>query len=108
MKRNNLFVLTVSISALINPLASNAAQSPSIGDLQVFPADNPWHWDISNYSVHPNSDNFVASIGRTASLHPDFGTVWEGAPIGIPYCVVAGSSPLVAVRFTEAGDESDP
>ncbi|MCX6022214.1 MAG: hypothetical protein NTZ05_10885 [Chloroflexi bacterium] len=46
-------------------------------------------------------------MGLDTSLHPDFGTVWEGDPIGIPYMVVAGAQPTVPVRF-EYADESDP
>ncbi|WP_407526863.1 hypothetical protein [Methylobacterium oryzisoli] len=43
----------------------------------------------------------------TKTLHPDFGTQWEGAPIGIPYVVVGRDQPRVPVRFTDA-HESDP
>ena len=31
--------------------------------LQVFPADNPWNQDVSQWPVHPNSRNIIASIG---------------------------------------------
>ncbi|TET34296.1 MAG: hypothetical protein E3J72_14740 [Planctomycetota bacterium] len=78
-----------------------------MGTLQIFPSDNPWNTDISGYPVHPNSDNYIASIGAAGTLHPDFGTEWMGAPNGIPFCVVGGSQPLVNVSFTYAG-ESDP
>jgi hypothetical protein len=71
------------------------------------PPDNPWNTDISGYPVHPNSDAFVNSVGRSDHLHPDFGTVWEGAPIGIPYVIVSGAQPRVPVSFDYA-DESDP
>ena len=81
-----------------------AAGEPSCA---VFPADNPWNTDISAYPVHPRSDAFVNSVGRTERLHPDFGTVWNGAPIGIPYVIVPGSQPKVPVSFDYA-DESDP
>lgn len=74
----------------------------------VFPADNPWNTDVSQFEVHPNSDAFIDSIGRTAQVHPDFGTVWDGAPIGIPYEVVPGTQPKVPIEFTAYGDESDP
>ena len=80
-----------------------AAGEPSCA---VFPANNPWNADISAYPVHPQSDAFVNSIGRTDHLHPDFGTVWNGAPIGIPYVIVPGSQPKVPVSFDYA-DESD-
>jgi hypothetical protein len=49
----------------------------------------------------------IASIGLTTGLHPDFGTVWNGAPNGIPYDVVASSQAKVPVSFQYAS-ESDP
>jgi hypothetical protein len=73
----------------------------------VFPADNPWNQDISGEPVDPNSAALIASIGLDTALHPDFGTVWNGAPIGIPYVVVSGTQPKVPVTF-EYADESDP
>jgi len=73
----------------------------------MFPADNPWNVDISNFPVHPDSDTYVASIGADDHLHPDFGTEWEGAPIGIPYVTVDASQPLVEVAF-DYDDDSDP
>jgi hypothetical protein len=79
----------------------------SLGGRRLFPADNPWNRDISNDPVDPNSDNLVASIGLDKPLHPDFGTVYQGAPIGIPYVVVPGDQRKVPVRFQYAG-ESDP
>lgn len=83
-----------------------ATESADLTALQVFPLDNAWNTDISEYPVHPNSDNFLASIGLERGLHPDFGTVWEGAPIGIPYNVVDADTPRVDVSFDYA-DESD-
>ena len=32
-------------------------------------------------------------------VHPDFGTVWEGAPIGIPYVVVPNVQTMLAIDF---------
>jgi hypothetical protein len=74
-----------------------------------FPADNAWNADISGAPIDPNSGNLIANIGVNGSLFPDFGAgLYGGAPIGIPYIVVAGTQPLVAVNFTDYGDESDP
>lgn len=81
--------------------------STNAGALQIFPADNPWNQDISSLPVHPNSDNYLASIGLDTGLHPDFGTEWEGAPIGIPFVFVSGDQAEVPVTF-EYADESDP
>ena len=80
---------------------------PTIEGVAIFPADNPWNTDISDYPVHPNSAAFLASIGAAGRLHPDFGTEWNGHPIGIPYCIVSGDQEKVPVSFQYAG-ESDP
>lgn len=84
---------------------------PSLSGCTIFPANNPWNTDISDptaYPVHPNSDNFIESIGRNTGFHADFGTEWQGAPNGIPYVVVPGDQPMVPINFTAYGDESDP
>ncbi len=87
-------------------LATAAARAEDVP--QIFPPDNPWNTDISAYPVHPNSDHFLASIGLDRGLHPDFGTVWNGAPNGIPYVLVNDAQPEVRIRFRAYKDESDP
>jgi hypothetical protein len=94
------------LSGAVNPLPGS--DSPGIGGMQVFPEDNPWNWDISSYRVHPNSGVYIKSIGENVTLHPDFGTVWEGAPIGIAYVVVHAGQTLFPIEYTAYGDESDP
>lgn len=94
--------------ALLFGTSAMAADTTLPARKQVFPADNPWNTDISTEPADPNSDALIASIGADAGLHPDFGTVWKRAPIGIPYTVVSGSQALVKVRFKWYGDESDP
>jgi hypothetical protein len=80
---------------------------PPLPSRSVFPADNPWNRDVSRDPVDPNSDSLIASCGATSELHPDFGTVYGGAPWGIPFVTVPGSQPRVPVSFDYA-DESDP
>jgi hypothetical protein len=90
-----------------------SAQKPDLGpgaDLhryRIFPADDPWNADISKSAVDPNSDALIRSIGLSKGLHPDFGTVYNGAPDGIPYVVVGKDQAKVAVKFTEYPEESD-
>lgn len=79
----------------------------SLGGRRMFPDDNPWNADISNEPVDSNSDAIIASIGVNTGLHPDFGTVWNGAPIGLPYVVVSGSQAKVSISSWEYGSESD-
>jgi hypothetical protein len=96
----------------VSPASSTApAVTPGPGAFidgqQVFPSNNPWNQDISAAPVDPNSAALIASIGLNTGLHPDFGTVWDGAPNGIPFVVVSGGQPMVPVSFDYA-DESDP
>jgi hypothetical protein len=80
--------------------------SPSLNGRQLFPPDDPWNTDVSQEPIDPNSDALIASIGLSKSIHPDFGTTYNEAPFGIPYAVVPGNQPKVAVKFTYK-DESD-
>lgn len=80
---------------------------PSGGACPTFPANNPWNTDISTRAVHSRSAAWVASIGTSTKLHPDFGTFWDGGPIGIPFVHVGAGQPKVPVSF-EYDDESDP
>lgn len=81
--------------------------SPS-GPCTVFPADNPWNQDISDLPVHPDSDTFIDAIGRDTSLHADFGTDLDGAPIGIPFVTVTSTQAKVPIEFVAYPEQSDP
>jgi hypothetical protein len=74
----------------------------------VLPADNIWNRDVSALPVHAMSATWMASIGSSAPLHPDFGAgLYQGRTIGIPYVVIGSTQPLIPITFTYA-DESDP
>ncbi len=96
----------VSATTDAAPPGGGLGPGASLGGWRPFPADNPWNTDISALPVDANSATLISACGDR-NLHPDFGTVWNGAPIGIPYTVVAGSQPRVPVSFQYA-DESDP
>jgi len=93
---------TAATTPVISPVASTGV--PKIGSCSIFPANNPWNTDISNYPVHANSSNYIASIGAGGHLHPDFG---GAGAYGIPFITVPGTQPKVAINFTAYGDESD-
>jgi hypothetical protein len=71
----------------------------------IFPQSNPLNREIAHAPVDPNSAAYIASIGLTGHLHPDFGT---DPSYGIPYAVVGPHQPKVPVKFTEYGEESNP
>lgn len=75
-------------------------------ECSIFPSDNPWNQDVSALPVHPDSDAYIASIGLDGHAHADFGTVWNGAPNGIPVVDVKPNTPRRTVEFLYA-DESD-
>lgn len=103
-------VLRVVARAAAIALAASAppgGAAPVVGGCPVFPDDNVWNVRVDALPVHPQSAAWVATIGGAKPLHPDFGTVYAGAPNGIPYVVVPAGTPAVAVSF-EYADESDP
>jgi hypothetical protein len=90
------------------------AQAPQRGGdlpqpLPLFPPGNWWNTDISAAPVDAQSAAYIAYVGATRGMHPDFGgdSGEPSAPIyGMPYIVVAGSQPLLPVSF-DYDDESD-
>ncbi len=101
----------VSLPATPPPAAANEPDlgpGASLHGKQVFPPDNPWNQDVSKAPVDPNSARLIAAIGADDRLHPDFGTVYRGAPNGIPYIVVSGTQPSARINLTSYASESDP
>ena len=89
------------------PSDSTSVTPGSLAGRRFFPADNPWNRDVSADATDPNSNALIATCGSSATLHPDFGTSYQGSPIGIPYVVVRGTQKKVNVSF-QYNDESDP
>jgi hypothetical protein len=71
----------------------------------ILPAEDPLNQEIADAPVSPNSAAYVASIGLSAHLHPDFGTE---PSYGIPYTVVGAEQKQVPIKFTAYGGESNP
>src|SRR6266403_4711856 len=96
------------------PQASNCSslspgQGASLGGFVPFPVDSLWNADISSTPVDPNSAAVINFIGAGTFMHADFGAgQYLGSTIGIPYLVVGGQQPPVAINFTAYGSESDP
>ena len=104
--RRGLLVLVAVGAAVAIPALVSAHPLPGAPSCQVFPADNPWNQRVDRLPVAKNSAKLVASIGLASPVHPDFGTVYAGAPNGIPFVVVSGRTRRVPVSF-QYSDESD-
>jgi hypothetical protein len=60
---------------ITQPILFNTPEADRILEaLQVFPANNPWNVDVSDWPMHPNSRNIIASIGADKPLryNPDY------------------------------------
>jgi hypothetical protein len=85
---------------ITKPILFNTPEADRILEgLQVFPKDNPWNEDISNWPVHFNSDNIVATIGpkKPFRYNPDMG-----------FALVPHDQRTVNLFRLEYKDESDP
>ena len=113
MKRG-IFALAVALCLSAGVCAAQAQSgkvdlglNASLRGQRLLPDDSPWHRDVSKDPVDPLSARILARIGLNKPLHADFGGMYEGAPIGIPYVVVPGTQKKVPMAFKYA-DESDP
>ena len=96
------------IALLLGFASLASAQTPTIGNCTIVPADDIWNTRIDQLPVHPSSSTWVNTIGASSPLHPDFGSgLWDGGPIGIPYATVPGTQTKYAATFTYQS-ESDP
>jgi len=51
--------------------------APQASGCPVFPVDNVWNAPVDGLPRHPASDTYVATIGSSRGIHPDFGTFFE-------------------------------
>jgi PKD repeat protein len=93
---------------LILMFAAAGVQAAMINGVRIFPQDHVWNVPVDDLPLDARSADYVSSIGRTGSLHPDFGADLDGTgPFGIPYNIVNNSVTKKTVTF-EYDDESDP
>jgi hypothetical protein len=89
--------------------ATNTLGGAIPGPLPIFPPDNWWNVDVSTAPVDPLSANYIAFIGLTRGMHPDFGGDVSPGSVqnyGFPYAVVDSTVTPRAVQFLYSA-ESD-
>ena len=86
-------------------MVSSSALAQSLGTCHIFPSNNPWNERVDSLPVHWNSAKYIANVGGTLHLHPDFGS---DPSYGIPWVAVSSSQPFVPINITGYVDESDP
>ncbi|HKB35309.1 MAG TPA: hypothetical protein VKD72_02580, partial [Gemmataceae bacterium] len=85
--------------SLTQPVSFDTPEADDVvSALEVFPPDNPWNLVVSDWPLHPNSKNIIASIGTDKPLryNPD-----------MAYVLVPSDQPKVDVKIVGYPDESD-
>jgi hypothetical protein len=101
-----VLMVTLPVSATARTARARHADAPGEEyGCPILPAEDPLNQEIADAPVNPNSAAYVASIGLSSHLHPDFGT---NASYGIPYTVVGPEQPKAPIKFTKYKAESDP
>lgn len=91
-----------ALRAVASAQSAGEGLKPSLALPSLFPQDNVWNTPIDGLPIHPKSATLVQASWRGDGLHPDFGTVYRGAPNGIPYNLVRGDYPRRPVMFRDA------
>ncbi len=100
-------LMSLALTSILSAASTLGGVLP--GPFPLFPADNWWNLDISSAPVDPASASYIAFIGPTRGMHPDFGgnaSPGSVAIYGYPYAVVDSAVTLKTVQF-EYSDESD-
>jgi hypothetical protein len=93
----------VLVVVALSGVSGSATAAPNIAGCPVFPDSSPWNQRVDALPVAADSDALVASIGLSATLHPDFSNAGR---YGIPFNIVRRSTPRARIGF-EYADESD-
>jgi hypothetical protein len=90
-----LIIMVIAVFLPVVPLVQ-AANSASLGGIQVLPKDNIWNTPVDTLPVDARSTNYVATVGGARSLYYYF---------GFPYNVV--TSAQAKQKFTTLNAYSD-
>jgi hypothetical protein len=105
-------VLAVASAVVVGgaSIASATTTAPMLPGTScpAFPADNVWNTRINKLPVNPNSAMWLAAMGSSSTnLHPDYGPAGGGQPpYGIPWEIVAPSTPGVSFHFQYASESN--
>lgn len=84
---------------LTRPIPFNTPEADAIvSKMQIFPKDNAWNADISQWPIAPNSQDLINSIGPNLKLRSNY---------DMAYILVPPNQKLVDVKITGYPDESD-
>jgi hypothetical protein len=88
------------LPAIDAPILFNTPRADAIlATMQVFPSNNTWHADISQWPVHPRSTDIISTVGawRPLECNQDMGFV-----------IAPKNAPRASVKIAPYAAESDP
>lgn len=91
--------------AAMPPAVTSNGQGPAIGKCPVFPVDNIWNTPVDTALLDAHAAEYLTSIGRDKTLHPDFG---RAPTSGIPFTLVPSGQPKVPVKVNGAESDTGP
>jgi hypothetical protein len=81
----------------------------SLNGFEPFDTRSSWNKSINKSGVDPDSDKIIEKIGKDKTLAVDFGAAGkDGKPFGIPFTVVSGDAPRVAITFSDKDSDAGP
>jgi hypothetical protein len=87
-------------AAITRVVTFNTTEADAILEtMQIFPKDNPWNQEISDWPLHPNSSKIVASVGADKPLRHN---------IDMGFVLVPPDQKRIPVRLSAYPQESDP
>src|SRR5436305_10215543 len=104
--RKRLAFTVLCLAVATTASLGTAHPLPGAPGCEIFPPNNPWNQRVDRLPVARDSARLISSIGSDTTLHPDFGTVYNGAPNGIPFAVVSKHTRRVPISFDYSA-ESD-
>ena len=91
---------SLTMPSIVHPVMFDTPEADAIlSALEVFPPDNPWNQVVSDWPVHPNSKNIIASIGpqKPFRCNTDMG-----------FILVPPNQTRLNVKLIGGAGESDP
>src|SRR5882724_9836811 len=99
MQFGALMLICAAAATMATPVMFNTPQADAVlTSLEVFLPDNPWHQVVSNWPVHPNTRNIIASIDPAKPLRYN---------LDMPFILVPPDQARIDVHITQYAAESD-
>ena len=95
-----LIALLIACFASVCGAAQNGAD---LSDIMLFPKKHPWRWNVSGYSLHPDSAKYIENF-KPFFTGKTFPVTFKDED---PYTVLNGGEQKIKVTVTQGGDDGE-